>query len=311
MSPALLVEPDVAIDGLVTDREDMEARKPAHDLLRAPVLAHEGLDRRPVRRVEVGVSARALEPAPRVPMGELGRWPLGGRSGVGELMPTRVRASSGSGIKPLVWLAVVVAGLVGLRFAPTTTVNPLDATAVDKTFHIGVRPLPSGWRAEWAKDEAAIRLVLSPSDGSAEVQVMAFKGDLDKERFSNIGSTIFGATFPPPKTDVNAREYGTDIRRTTYAENTMSGNPIYTTIDVLWQVAETKYAYVVVARSLRPEDQNVGLVKSSLAFSPPRLNLWGRVGAAFGAGFEFLESGETWFAILTWIAATGWGIWFG
>ena len=60
---ALHVQPDVPIDRLVTDREDLVAREPADDLLRAEVLPAHGLDARPIGGAALRVPARA-GPAP-------------------------------------------------------------------------------------------------------------------------------------------------------------------------------------------------------------------------------------------------------
>jgi len=214
-------------------------------------------------------------------------------------------------MKALIWLTVVVVSLLVLRFAPKTTANPLDAQAIDKAFHIGVNPLPEGWRAEWVTDEkSARRLALSPADGSADIQVVAFKGDLDKEKLAEIGALLYGPTFPSAKSTVDVQGYGSTIRRSTYTETSNKKRPIYTTIDLLWHVGATDYAYAIVARSFRPSDESVDLAKAQLIFSPPRLNLLGRAGSSLAVGFEFLETGESWFAILTWLAATGWGLWY-
>src|SRR5579859_1607852 len=72
LAPGRLIGPDVAIDGLVADRELAVAPQPAGDLLGTPVLAHQHLDPGPVRGREAAIAPGARAAAPRVPVGELG-----------------------------------------------------------------------------------------------------------------------------------------------------------------------------------------------------------------------------------------------
>lgn len=55
---AVLVLPEVVIDRLVADREDLEASEPSDHLLGAEVFAEHRLDERPLRRGELRVGAR-------------------------------------------------------------------------------------------------------------------------------------------------------------------------------------------------------------------------------------------------------------
>ena len=72
---ASTVLPDVAVDGLVADREDAGQREPAGDLLRAPVLLQAGLDNRPGRGVELAVAPRSGASPPCQVIGSTGPIP--------------------------------------------------------------------------------------------------------------------------------------------------------------------------------------------------------------------------------------------
>lgn len=67
----VLVGPDVAGDGFVTDREPLLALEAAGDLLGTPVLAQECLDPGPIRRGELAIPSRARAAAAGIPVGEL------------------------------------------------------------------------------------------------------------------------------------------------------------------------------------------------------------------------------------------------
>jgi len=66
-----LVLPDVAVDRLVTDREQPVAPQPPGDLLGAPVLADQCLDTRLVGLRELRVPARAGAASPGIPVRQL------------------------------------------------------------------------------------------------------------------------------------------------------------------------------------------------------------------------------------------------
>src|SRR5436190_5683782 len=69
---AALVGPDVAVDGFVTDREQVEAAQPPRHLLGAPIFPEQLLDLRPVGRREPLIPPGARAAAAGVPLGELG-----------------------------------------------------------------------------------------------------------------------------------------------------------------------------------------------------------------------------------------------
>jgi hypothetical protein len=206
------------------------------------------------------------------------------------------------------WLAVVIVFVLAIRWLPPTTADPLDVAAIDKEFHIGLKPLPSGWRTNWATDSGSARRVrLVSPNGDADIQVIAFKGELDKKRFTQIGSELFGVKFPPPYGEASTTEYGAEIKRSTYKELTKEGQTFYTSIDTLWNEGKEDCVYAVVASSFQESNSNVELARTHLQFSPPRLTAAGHVGKWMADGMEFLE---TWFAVLTWVLAAGWGIWY-
>jgi hypothetical protein len=205
----------------------------------------------------------------------------------------------------------VAAILLAVRLLPSTTDNPLDVGANDKEFHIGLKPLPSGWHTDWITDSGSARRVsLTSPDGEVDIDILAYKGELDRDKFTQIGSLLFGSSFPAPYNKVDTIEYGAEIQRSSYKEVITDHRTIYTSIDVLWHEAMEDYAYIVVARSIQESNPNVELAREHLRFSPPRLTALGHVKKWCTDGGEFLESGETLFALLSWILVTGWGIWY-
>ena len=221
------------------------------------------------------------------------------------------RTSTPIWLNPWLWGAAAVVILLAIRLSPYTTADPIDLGSIDKEFHIGIKPLPSGWRTDWITESgSALRLKLASPGGDADIQVLAFKGEIDRKRFAQVGSLLFGVNFPPPYSEVTTTDYGTEIRRSSYKEVTAGHRTIYTSIDVLWHEAMEDYAYVVVMRSLQESNPNVELARESLRFSPPRLTALGHAKKWANEGVEFLESGETLVAVLTWILATGWGSWY-
>src|SRR6266849_4921256 len=69
-----LLGPDVAIDRFVTDREPLVTAKPARHLFRAPILAQELLDLRPLSGRELPIAAGGRAAAAGVPLRQL--WPI-------------------------------------------------------------------------------------------------------------------------------------------------------------------------------------------------------------------------------------------
>ncbi len=116
----------------------------------------------------------------------------------------------------LLWVVVALSTLVTVRLLPKTRPDPLDEQATDKAFHIGLADLPGGWRSEWASDGSVTRrLRLIGPDGRMTVDVLAFKGDLDKSRLSNVGALLFGEASPPPRSEAQLMEYGAEVSRST------------------------------------------------------------------------------------------------
>src|SRR6266545_1417553 len=67
----VFVRPDVAVDGFVTDREQVEAAQPPRHLLGAPIFPEQLLDLRPVGRRELPIAPGPRASPARVPIGEL------------------------------------------------------------------------------------------------------------------------------------------------------------------------------------------------------------------------------------------------
>src|SRR5256885_1669048 len=68
---AALLGPDVAVDGFVTDREQVEAAQSFRHLLGAPIFPEQLLDQRPVGRREPLIAPRAGSSTARIPVDEL------------------------------------------------------------------------------------------------------------------------------------------------------------------------------------------------------------------------------------------------
>src|SRR5947207_13604984 len=92
---AALVGPDVAVDGFVTDREQVEAAQPPRHLLGAPIFPEQLLDLRPVGRREPLVAPGAGASAARIPVGELGpRAPVARRAVAPDLAADRAAVAA-------------------------------------------------------------------------------------------------------------------------------------------------------------------------------------------------------------------------
>lgn len=208
---------------------------------------------------------------------------------------------------PLLWLVGIAGILLAVRFLlPAEVPDPLAREAKDKEHYIGLKSLPNGWRIEWETDKSsARRLKLVSPQGDANIEVLAFDGELDKKKFDGIGPSLYGASFPPPYSVTVTTEYGMPIQRSEYKSVIKAKQVMYTSIDVLWHESRTDYAYVVVAKSFRQSNPNVQVARGSLGFYPPRLTAFGKAGRRISSGLDF---GEHWFAIVSWIAAIVWGL---
>src|SRR6266699_7265859 len=92
---ATLVGPDVAVDGFVTDREQVEAAEPPRHLLGAPIFPQQLLDLRPVGRREPLVAPGAGASAACIPVGELGPIaPVAGRAVAPDLAADRAAVAA-------------------------------------------------------------------------------------------------------------------------------------------------------------------------------------------------------------------------
>src|SRR5579859_1569422 len=115
LAPGRLIRPDVAIDGLVADRELPVAAQPAGHLLGTPVLAHQGLDPGPVRGRETPIAPGARAAPPGVPVGHRGAIRAVIPGAIAPELPADRAA-----------VAVEQAGNRGRRFAP----SPQEAEGV-------------------------------------------------------------------------------------------------------------------------------------------------------------------------------------
>src|SRR5712692_8277824 len=67
---AALLGPDVAVDRLMADREQLVATEPPRNLFGTPIFPQQLLDLRPFDRGELSIASGTRAPAPRVPIRE-------------------------------------------------------------------------------------------------------------------------------------------------------------------------------------------------------------------------------------------------